>query len=160
MNFYDEIKERLSMNAVLERYGFEADRKGFLSCPFHTEKTASMKIYENSFYCFGCGAGGDTVKFTALLFGLTNAQAAARLDNDFGLCIRNEKPDKQKMNEYLKKKAEKEKELERFRSDYLEKCERFKRLRKKLETAEGFERAKIDSELEYLDYYFEATAWR
>lgn len=34
-------------------------------CPFHNEKTPSFTVYENtqSFYCFGCGAGGDGVSF-------------------------------------------------------------------------------------------------
>lgn len=34
-------------------------------CPFHNEKTPSFTVYENtqSFYCFGCGAGGDSVSF-------------------------------------------------------------------------------------------------
>ena len=35
------------------------------SCPFHSEKTPSCTVYNDSqsFYCFGCGAGGDVITF-------------------------------------------------------------------------------------------------
>ena len=59
----EEIKQSLSMREVLERYGIRIDRKGFCCCPFHKEKTASMKIYKDSYHCFGCGSGGDIFSF-------------------------------------------------------------------------------------------------
>lgn len=59
----EEVKKRNSMRSVVERYGFHVNRSGFISCPFHKEKTASMKIYNDSFYCFGCGASGDIFEF-------------------------------------------------------------------------------------------------
>ena len=36
------------------------------SCPFHSEKTPSCTVFTDtqSFYCFGCGAGGDVITFT------------------------------------------------------------------------------------------------
>lgn len=157
---YEKIKESIPMSAALEHYGFEADRKGFLSCPFHNEKTASMRIYDRSFYCFGCGAGGDVIKFAALLFGITNSQAAVRLNEDFGLCLTGRKPDRQKLIEEQKRREKKKRELEAFRKDYREKCDEYRRLGKDYESAEGFEKAEIISKLEYLDYYFETTQWR
>ena len=51
------------MRDIVERYGFHPNRSGFISCPFHKEKTASMKIYKDSYYCFGCGASGDIFSF-------------------------------------------------------------------------------------------------
>lgn len=57
------IKQRYSMPDVLTRLGLEPDRRGYICCPFHAEKTASCKIYPNSFYCFGCGEGGDVITF-------------------------------------------------------------------------------------------------
>ncbi len=32
-----------------------------ISCIFHNERTPSLVIYENSFYCFGCNEGGDSI---------------------------------------------------------------------------------------------------
>ena len=49
----DEIKQMYSMMDVIQRYGFHPNRAGFICCPFHTgDRTASMKIYPDSFYCF------------------------------------------------------------------------------------------------------------
>jgi DNA primase len=84
---FSEIKNRIPMRDVAEMYGITVGRNGLARCPFHDEKTASMKIYDGNrgFYCFGCGTGGDVVKFTALLFNLTNADAAKKLISDFAL---------------------------------------------------------------------------
>ena len=60
----DEIKQMYSMMDVIQRYGFHPNRAGFICCPFHTgDRTASMKIYPDSFYCFACGAVGDIFTF-------------------------------------------------------------------------------------------------
>lgn len=59
----EQIKESVSMREAVERYGIHINRRGFCKCPFHTEKTASMKIYNDSFYCFGCEKSGDIFTF-------------------------------------------------------------------------------------------------
>lgn len=52
------------MHSVVERYGYQPNRAGFISCPFHKgDREASMKLYEDSYYCFGCGAKGDIFSF-------------------------------------------------------------------------------------------------
>lgn len=59
----DELKQSISMREVVERYGIRIDRKGFCCCPFHKEKTPSMKIYKDSSHCFGCGRSDDIFSF-------------------------------------------------------------------------------------------------
>lgn len=59
----NEIKQSVSMREVVERYGIRIDRKGFCCCPFHKEKTPSMKIYKDSSHCFGCGRSDDIFSF-------------------------------------------------------------------------------------------------
>ena len=83
----ENIKAALDIDRVVSLYGYEPNRQGFISCPFHSERTASCKIYpkSNSFYCFGCGAGGDVIDFVRLLYGLDFRQACVRLEADFGL---------------------------------------------------------------------------
>ena len=63
----DEIKAAYTMRDVLDMYGLKANRKGFICCPFHGEKTASFKVYERSFHCFGCGVHGDVIDFVAMM---------------------------------------------------------------------------------------------
>lgn len=38
-------------------------KRGFASCPFHAEKTPSLHITGNKYYCHGCSEGGDAIKF-------------------------------------------------------------------------------------------------
>ena len=45
----------------------------------------SMKLYEDHFYCFGCGATGDVIDFTARLFGISPFEAVKKLAADFGI---------------------------------------------------------------------------
>ncbi len=60
-----EIKQRLSIETVLNHYNLQADKNGMLCCPFHKEDKPSLKIYTNTntFNCFGCGANGDVIEF-------------------------------------------------------------------------------------------------
>jgi DNA primase len=79
------IKDRLTMQDVLLHYGYEANRKNFICCPFHHEKTPSMKIFEKDYHCFGCGTNGDVISFVQQLFSLTFPDALKKIDIDFGL---------------------------------------------------------------------------
>lgn len=60
-----EIKQRLSIETVLNHYHLTPDRHGFIKCPFHEDDKPSLKIYPqtNTFNCFGCGAAGDVIEF-------------------------------------------------------------------------------------------------
>ena len=81
----DIVKQSLTMQEISAFYGFKIQKGNVISCPFHSEKTASCHLYERSFYCFGCGAGGDVIKFVQLYFNLDFMQAMAKLNADFGL---------------------------------------------------------------------------
>jgi DNA primase len=63
-----ELKQRLSIETVLQRYKLKPDKNHMLKCPFHGDKAPSLKIYNgtNTFYCFGCGATGDAIQFIEL----------------------------------------------------------------------------------------------
>lgn len=55
-----------------------------MRCPFHADRTPSLKLYGDHFHCFGCGAHGDVIDLTAGLLGYSKAAAAKRLEADFG----------------------------------------------------------------------------
>lgn len=80
----EEIKDTYSMHEIVERYGFHPNRSGFISCPFHKEKTASMKIYKDSYYCFGCGESGDIFTFIMNMDNLTFKEAFSSLGGTCG----------------------------------------------------------------------------
>ena len=67
-NFLSELRARTDIEELVSRYT-EVTHRGSKTpvalCPFHTEKTPSFVIYRDtqSYYCFGCGAGGDAVVF-------------------------------------------------------------------------------------------------
>lgn len=86
MNIFQEVKERVTARQVAERYGLKVRRNGMACCPFHNDKHPSMKIDQN-YYCFACGAKGDAVNYVALLFGLSQFEAAKKINEDFSLEI-------------------------------------------------------------------------
>lgn len=90
MDTASEIKARVSMRQIVDRYDLKVERGGFISCPFHDERTPSLKIYEQpgkGFYCFGCGAAGSVIDFVMKLFRIGFRQAVVRIGTDFGIVI-------------------------------------------------------------------------
>lgn len=84
-NVFEEIRHRVAMPDVAKFYGLEISHSGMACCPFHNDNTPSMKIYEDHFYCFGCGLTGDCTGFVAKLFNISQLEAAKKISYDFGL---------------------------------------------------------------------------
>ena len=78
-------------------------------CPFHDDKNPSMKV-DQRFHCFGCGADGDVIDFTAKLFDLSPKEAAEKLAQDFGLIYDSQAPPRRR---YVRQKTE----AQQFRED-------------------------------------------
>ena len=88
-DFLQELKARSDMVDVASSY-LNLKRRGRNMvglCPFHGEKTPSFNIYpENgSFYCFGCGAGGDVITFIRKIENLDYIEAVRFLAQRAGL---------------------------------------------------------------------------
>lgn len=84
---FREIKESLTMRQVAEHFGYPVNRSGFILSPFGKEKTASCKLYRNSYYDFSTATGGDLIKFTAAILNINNWEACQYLIQAFSLPI-------------------------------------------------------------------------
>ena len=87
MSTYARIKQTVTTRQAAERYGLSVNQSGMARCPFHEDHNPSMKV-DDRFYCFGCGASGDVIDFTARLFGISLKDAAEKLAEDFGIISR------------------------------------------------------------------------
>ena len=85
MNLFDTVKAAVTPRMAAERYGLPIQQGSMVCCPFHADRTPSMKLNEDYFYCFGCGAHGDVIDLVARLFNLNSYDAAKKLTYDFGI---------------------------------------------------------------------------
>ena len=81
---FQTVKAAVTARQAAEMYGLKVGRNSLACCPFHQDKTPSMKV-DDRYYCFGCGVTGDAVDLTAQLLGLSPKDAALRLAADFGI---------------------------------------------------------------------------
>ena len=109
-NVFEAVKQSVSTRDAAAFYGIEVKRNGMACCPFHDDKNPSMKLNEEYFYCFGCGATGDVIDFTAKLFDLSSKEAAEKLAQDFGLIYDSQAPPRRR---YVRQKTE----AQQFRED-------------------------------------------
>ena len=87
MNQFESVKAAVPLRQAAENYGLELRRNGMTCCPFHEDAHPSLKLNEDYFFCFGCGASGDVIDFTARLFGISLKDAARKLSADFGISV-------------------------------------------------------------------------
>ena len=85
MTIYETIKAAISVKQAAEHYGLKVSHNGMACCPFHNDRHPSLKLNEDYFFCFGCGAKGDVIDLVARLFNLSSYEAAQKLALDFGL---------------------------------------------------------------------------
>ena len=104
-NVFEAVKQSVSTREAAEFYGIKVSRTGMACCPFHDDKNPSMKV-DQRFHCFGCGADGDVIDFTAKLFDLSPKEAAEKLAQDFGLIYDSQAPPRRR---YVRQKNEAQK---------------------------------------------------
>lgn len=80
-----KIKDQLTMQDVLERYGFSANRR--IPCPLHCGKDDNFEIKGNNWRCYSHCGSGDTISFVQKLYGLSFQETLQKIDADFNLNI-------------------------------------------------------------------------
>ena len=116
MNLFETVKAAVTPRMAAERYGLPIQQGSMICCPFHADRTPSMKLNEDYFYCFGCGATGDVIDLAARLFDLSKYEAVQKLAADFG--ISGEKPSVLAKLKRGKTQAEAERHCFRVLRDY------------------------------------------
>ncbi len=102
---FEVVKQSVTTREAAEHYGIAVGRGGMACCPFHDDRHPSMKV-DTRFHCFGCGADGDVIDFTARLYDLPPREAAEKLALDFGLAYGSQAPPRRR---YVRQKTEAQK---------------------------------------------------
>ncbi len=99
--FIEQVKDANEISSVFASYLplKRAGRDNVCLCPFHSEKTPSCHIYTDSqsFYCFGCGAGGDVINFIRLMEHLDYVESVKFLAQRAGIPMPDDGGDKTSM---------------------------------------------------------------
>lgn len=93
--FLEQLRNACPIETIMGNY-VALKRRGrtfVCNCPFHSEKTPSCTIYpeQQSFYCYGCGAGGDVITFIRSMENLSFMEAVELLAKRGGLVIPEDK---------------------------------------------------------------------
>ena len=99
---FEVVKQSVTAREAAELYGIAVGRGGMACCPFHDDRHPSMKV-DTRFHCFGCGADGDVIDFTARFYDLSPKEAAEKLAQDFGLSYDSKAPPRRS---YVRQKSE------------------------------------------------------
>jgi DNA primase catalytic core len=83
----ERIKQSVDLVALVESRGIKLKKTGKsykALCPFHEEKTPSFTVTPSKglWHCFGCGKGGDAIRFVELMDGVTFPEAVQRLNGE------------------------------------------------------------------------------
>lgn len=125
------IRENFAMDDVAKFYGFQPNRGGYIACPFHGEKTPSLKIYTTpgrGWHCYGCGAGGTAIDFVMQLFNIPFRAAVVRLNADFCLGLSSDRADPMELEKLRMARLEKEKTDKLAEERYTAKAKDYRRL--------------------------------
>lgn len=107
------IRDTVSTEEIVGMYGYKI-RRGFMVCPFHGDRDASLKVYPGTggWHCFGCGKGGSVIDFVMEQENCDFRTAVLAIDKAAGLHLQdpNENP----------YSVENDRRLQKWLDDYVE----------------------------------------
>lgn len=121
-DFLTELRNRADIETTISSY-VNLKRAGRISkglCPFHGEKTPSFTVYPDtqSYYCFGCGNGGDVITFIKNIENLDYIDAVRFLADKNGLDM----PDENSYDSTINKRRLRMLEANREAARFFHKC--------------------------------------
>ena len=104
-DFLSELRARVDIEELVGKYTeikHRGSRTPVALCPFHTEKTPSFVIYRDtqSYYCFGCGMGGDAINFVRNIERIDYAEAVKLLCERTGMNMPSESVDDARQRDF------------------------------------------------------------
>lgn len=122
-SFLQDLKLKTDINDIISSYVTLKKRGRTLVglCPFHNEKTPSFTVYPDtqSFYCFGCGAGGDAVGFMKKIENLDYIDAVKALADRAGMQMPDDRSYDDSMAKLKRRVLEINRETARFYHSYM-----------------------------------------
>lgn len=127
LKHYIDIVKTIPLESALAFYGLEIDNKHFALCPFHLEKTPSLKIFpDGRWHCFGCERNGDLIDYVQGIFEVNIREAIYKINTDFSLGMDLEQPPtvgdyiraNNKIREAKRERKEAQREYERACKEY------------------------------------------
>lgn len=109
LNIFEIIKDEVNIKDVWSEFvGEDLNSSNQALCPFHREDTPSLTLNENENYfnCFGCDAGGDSIKLVELREGVTPIEACNLIAERFNLSL--SILDEEALNQLRQERAERE----------------------------------------------------
>lgn len=121
MTKIEQIKERVSIEEILDRYWSAPNREGRYKCVFHNGKDYNMLVKNGFAYCFVCNESADCIKLTSIIFNISIGEAIRKIDEDFNLGLGKPLTAQEKRKYAEQQKA---REIAKQRQANLEKFER------------------------------------
>ncbi|MBR4765463.1 MAG: hypothetical protein IK085_01725 [Clostridia bacterium] len=81
---FEKTAKEVTVRDYVSFVGIPVNRAGKINCPFHNDRTPSMKV-DSRYHCFGCGADGNVIDFVSSYYGISKYEAACRITEEFHL---------------------------------------------------------------------------
>ena len=83
---FKKVKAKVSARDIALKLKLKQGKNGLFLCPFHPDKTPSMKA-ERNFFCFGCGEKGDCIRLAEKILSISALEVAYKIADEYGIDV-------------------------------------------------------------------------